>query len=43
MVLIALEYQQSPLEPPYMSSMSHNNGVKTKCEDKSIFEYEESS
>lgn len=36
MVPITLEYQQNPLELPYMSSMPHNNGVKTKCEDKTI-------
>jgi hypothetical protein len=36
-VLIAPEYQQGPLVAPYISSMSHNNGVNTTFGDEPIF------
>lgn len=43
MVPTTLQYQWGLLEVPYMSSMSHNNGVKTRCERKFNFKFEESS
>jgi hypothetical protein len=43
MVPTTLEYQQGPLEAPYMSSMSHNNGAKFGCRGKCTFNSKESS
>jgi len=38
MVPITLEYQHGPLVVPYMSSISHNNGVMNTFNDEPIFE-----
>ncbi len=43
MVLTTPKYWRGPLEVSYMSSMSHNNDVKTIFKGKSIFESKESS
>jgi len=43
MMLVALEYWHGPLDVPYMFSIPQNNDAKIEYENKSIFEYEESS
>jgi hypothetical protein len=43
MVPIAPEYGECTLEAPYVSSMSHNNGVEIVFKGKSTSKFEESS